>query len=307
MPLALVTGAAGFTGRHLTTLLERRGWTTVGCGHQKPTAHVDRFLIADVRSLDQVMSVVEAVRPDVVFHLAGLVAGPSSDLMQVNHGGALNLLTACRRHDSALLLVGSAAEYGPPSEPERPITEQMPCRPTTAYGRSKLLATEAALSAAENGLPVVVVRPFNLLGPGVPATTVVGHFLEKAKSMMSSGGGTVTMGSLSARRDFLAIQDAVAAYEALVVAKAWGQVVNVCAGVATPIRHLIDYMVTLSPADLVVKEDASRHPSGVAVAFGSPALSERLVGFSPSVTLDACLKETWEAAMRSDPNGAESQ
>lgn len=277
----------------------------VGCGPSAPPdPPTEPFLQLDVTSEDDVEATVETTDPDVVFHLAGIMQGSPDQIEAVIGGGVVNLVAACRSHDAGLLVVGSAAEYGSPVHPELPISEAADCNPTTPYGRAKLHATETALAFGREGGRAIVVRPFNLLGPGVPDTTVVGRFLELARPVVARGGGTVTMGPLDARRDFLAVQDAVAAYEALVAAGAWGRVVNVCSGVPTRTRSLIDRLRSLSPVPLAVIEDAGRHPAGVDTAFGDPSLLKTLVDFSPSVTLEASLQETWEAAMELGVNGS---
>ncbi len=166
---ALVTGATGFVGSHLAAALVKRG-DEVSCLARRPeqAAFIASLgaLIAP-GSLEDVESLKAALRGvDRVYHLAGLTAaGSEREFLEVNEGGTLRLIGAIRASVPSLkrfVYVSSLAAVGPTSRGAR-LTEDTPCRPVTAYGRSKL-AGEAVVRRAA-GLPWTIARPPVVYGP----------------------------------------------------------------------------------------------------------------------------------------------
>ncbi len=168
---ALVTGASGFIGRRLASTLARRGHD-VAClvRRTSKTACLEGFPVelvvgdlGDPGSLDAAVA-----GRDWVFHLAGAVqAAGESAFAAANVEGTRNLVEACLRKTPGLqrfVFVSSIAAAGP-SAPDRPGTEADEPRPATAYGRSKLEAEGVVLRSAPR-LPVTIIRPPNVLGPG---------------------------------------------------------------------------------------------------------------------------------------------
>src|SRR4051794_11161816 len=145
---ALVTGAGGFIGRSLCAHLRAEGAAVVTLGHREGDAQHYRV---DPAQLDTLIAAVDAARPDVVFHLAGVMQAPEpATYYDVNVRYAEGLLTALERTGQAAvraMLTGSAAEYGPNPE-ALPIREDMRASPVTDYGISKLAQTRIGLDAA---------------------------------------------------------------------------------------------------------------------------------------------------------------
>jgi len=165
---ALVTGATGFVGSHLAAHLAGRG-DDVRCLARQPAAAA--WLAAAGAqivpgSLDDAASLRAAVvGVDVVFHLAGATAAASeAEFLAANAAGTARLLeaaAAARPPLARFVYISSLAAVGP-ALPGRPVTEGSPCRPVTAYGRSKLAGEEIVRRAA---LPWTIVRPTAVYGP----------------------------------------------------------------------------------------------------------------------------------------------
>jgi nucleoside-diphosphate-sugar epimerase len=168
---SLVTGASGFIGRRLAAELARRGDEVVCLVRRTSrTAPLHalpvELVIGDIGDPASLLPAVSGC--DRIFHLAGLIqAAGAAPFEEANVRGTRNLVEACLRTAPDLrrfVFVSSIAAAGP-SGPDRPLTETDAPDPVSAYGRSKL-AAERIVRDAGGRLPVTVVRPPNVLGPG---------------------------------------------------------------------------------------------------------------------------------------------
>ena len=116
MPTALVTGAAGFTGKYVASALARRGYRVFGVGLGQPSG--SDWVPCDLTNKLETKDTVSRINPDVVVHLAALAFVPDNnpeDFYRVNIFGTLNLieaLTANRQPPSRVLIASSANVYG---------------------------------------------------------------------------------------------------------------------------------------------------------------------------------------------------
>jgi len=167
----LITGANGFVGSRLCAHLIRQGYRVVAQVRQSSNLRLLRNLDVEYRYCefaepDTPPEVVAGV--DFIVHNAGVTkARRKETFFIVNEQGTRNLLQAVEKHNPdvrRIVHVSSVAAAGP-STPGRPMSESDPPHPITTYGESKLAGERAALSFAER-LPVVVVRPPAVYGPG---------------------------------------------------------------------------------------------------------------------------------------------
>jgi nucleoside-diphosphate-sugar epimerase len=165
---ALVTGATGFVGSHVVDVLAARGDTVVvfarSAARAAPLARLG--VRVALGTLDDPAALAAALAGvDVVYHLAGLTAAVSeAEYLRVNADGTRQLVAAVRSVSpgARFVYVSTQAALGP-SAPGQALAEDTPCRPLTAYGRSKL-AGEAVVRAAD-GLAWTIVRPAAVYGP----------------------------------------------------------------------------------------------------------------------------------------------
>jgi len=167
----LVTGAGGFVGSRLVALLAARGtWVTAVSRHPRPTSPGGRvrWVQGDVTEPATYGAAIREV--DGVVHLAArLTARRVSEYEHANVLGTARLLEACVENCPDLrrvVVVSTVAAMGP-SRNGRLLTESDPCHPVTAYGASKLAAEEAAHDLASR-LPITILRPVFVYGPGDP-------------------------------------------------------------------------------------------------------------------------------------------
>ncbi len=307
MKIALITGAGGFFAAHLAEALARRGDCRI-VGLDLPSAApvrraLDEYLAADLADPVQAEQIIQQIQPDLVFHLAGRIRGNPDDLYRANLMAGVCLLEAVRlrKPDTRVIVTGSAAEYGKVPE-DAPVREDHPCNPSGAYALSKYALTLASMDAAHrDGMKVVVVRPFNLIGSGVPASLVVGAVLARLKAALASPGeAIVTVGNLDTQRDFIAVEDAAQAYLALIQGERWGEIFNICSGVPTTIRSVLETLLSFSPRQVRLVTDLGlARPFESPVVYGSWEKASSAFGFRPTTPLKLALFSAWKSSIGS--------
>lgn len=185
---ALVTGASGFIGGHLTESL-------VGSGYRvralvRKTSNLQWLKGFDIEliygDITDPKSLVPAVKGvDYVFHIAGETKAKDPKIYEmVNYKGTKNLFNVCLKENPRLkkfVFFSSQAAAGPSSS-LKPLKEEDPPNPVSAYGRSKLKAEEFLKKS--NGLPWIILRPPLIYGPRDPETLL---FFQILKTRMRPG------------------------------------------------------------------------------------------------------------------------
>jgi len=308
---ALVTGGHGFVASHLArALLERGDAVTVldlappllsGLTLQGVALEVE-LVEADLCDAQGVGATVEAGEFDVVFHLAAqTLVGPAmaepAATFEANVRGTWTLLEACRRAEVAAVVVASSDKaYGPSDE--LPYREGMQLRPASPYEASKAAADAIALSyRPAYGLPVAVTRFANIYGGGdlnfsrlVPEA--IAAVLDGRRPQIRSDG--------SPERDFLYVDDAVAAYLAIEHAvgaggPAAGEAFNAGGERPHSVAEVLETIAAVSGAGLDPEYHGSGNPTGeIDRQYVDSAKLRKLTGWAPEVGLEDGLGRTLE-------------
>jgi len=292
---ALITGAGGFVGPHLARELEADGSDVTG---------LDLRNGPDLLDVDAWRRVVEDHRPDVLYHLAGWSDVGASwehpiETFQVNALGTLSVIDAAlAAKTERLILISSADVYGPVPTDEQPITELHPPRPHSPYGASKQAAEVLAMQAHRaHGLDVVVVRPFNHIGPGQSPRFAAPAFATQIASAELAGGGEILHGDLSARRDMTDVRDVVRAYRLIAERGEPGEVYNVCRGDAIAMADLLDGLLDRATVPVTTAVDPARlRPVELPVLEGSNAKLAAATGWTPQIPLARSLADILDDA-----------
>lgn len=298
---ALVTGATGFIGSHLTRALVAKGvevhvFVRPGSNPWRLNdvwfrLHVHR---GDLASFEDVRRVVRAVRPETVFHLGSYVNVKRSleDVDAINRviiGGTLNLIRAILAEvpDCLFINTGTCEEYGDGPVPFR--EDQMP-RPVSPYSAAKVAATAFTQMAARSlGLKAVTVRPFLTYGPAqqplrlIPQAIIAGLLRQEFK--MTPGEQT---------REFNYVTDIVDGY--LQVARhpeVAGEIINLGNGREVQVREVVRLIFDLMGNPIEPQIGALPYRPGETWHFYSdPSKAKRLLGWEARTSLEDGLRRT---------------
>ena len=307
----LVTGAAGFVGSHLLTLLDRTNpadtslvaWrrpTATRGPAPRPTPDDDRVTWREVNLLDPtaVTRAIAKTRPTQVYHCAGVanVGGSWSNnyaTLRTNVLGTEHLLTALRDHSAhaRVLLPGSALVYRPSASA---IDETAPLGPVSPYGLSKLAQEMLGVAATtQDGTTVLVPRSFTHVGPGQALSYAASSFAQQiARIEAGRAEPVLSVGNLEARRDLTDVRDTVRAYQLLMTRGTPATPYNVCSGTAHQIQEVLDGLLANAAVDVVVRQDPSRtRPHDNPLLLGNRSKITRELGWSPEIPLSRTLTD----------------
>jgi len=303
---ALITGGGGFCAGYLARYLETQGVEVFRISSKQDGSTAGCYL-SDITRIDALAEILNAVRPDYVFHLAGITYAEDPTLFyRVNTQYAVALLSALAKTHllkTPILLVGTAAEYGKCPDEASPIFENADTRPYHHYGVSKLAQTFAGLMAySEYHLPVVVVRPFNIIGLGVPKGLVVGSWVDQIGAIFRGERPPfIEVGNLNTTRDFVEVTDVVKVYwDLLQCPMAFGEVINVCSGTPISIRLILDKLLQLAGLPIEIRTDPARVKRiDIKIHYGSNEKLRGILGYTPQIQIDSVLKQLLGDAMQS--------
>ena len=295
MPIALVTGIDGFTGRHLIPELEQAGFTVCGFGNTATLPSSVQVVECDLTDRKLTLDATQHFQPDVVVHLAGIAFAPHDDVEAIYRThvlGTRNLLEGfalCVNAPKAVLLASSANIYG--NADVTPITETTPPAPANDYSVSKL-AMEYLAKLWQEKLPITIARPFNYTGRGQSLQfllpKIVEHFKRRAPE--------IELGNLEVVRDFSDVRDVVRAYRKLIELSSKGEVFNVCSGVGHSLNDVIELMREISGHDLAVRiNPAFIRLNEIHKLVGSRAKLDAKIGREHPILLRETLRWMFEA------------
>lgn len=305
---AVVVGAAGFVGRQLAAYLSTMDLRVYGVDRIAPSGAIPG--LADLVELDileegALAAHLAVVKPQYVFHLAAQrSADPLSGVVGVNAVMALGVLRSALhlRSLKAVVVTGSAAEYGRVDQSLGLVTEETPLAPAGLYGVSKAAEWHTVRWLAGSWrLPVTYSRTFNLTGPGEPGTLVCGALSRRLADIVRKGeDGALVVHSAENVRDFLDVRDAVRAY--WLAAQAAGSrcpVFNVCSGRGASIREVAQILVSAASSSVRIEEVASADPtSDVLWQVGSHEALTAATGWEPTIALEDSLTALYLEQLR---------
>lgn len=298
----LITGGAGFIGSHLVKELVRQGqrvtvFDNLSGGKLEnlaPVADKIRFIKGDIRDNNALNEACKGV--DYIHHFAALISVAESmskpqETSEINVQGTVNVLEAARaNHVKRVVFASSAAVYG--TRPELPYTEQTSPDCQSPYAWSKQSGAELCqLYTKAYGQEAVALRFFNVYGtgqnPNSAYAAVIAKFMQLAADNQPLG---IDWDGLQSR-DFVNVQDVVAANLLAAIKGVPGEIYNVASGCTHTLLELADTIEKVSGRKLA-RVSRPKRPGDVHES--SADISKiRAIGFKPEVNLEDGLREMW--------------
>ena len=297
MESVLITGGAGFIGRHLATHLTDHDVQVTVLDNESlgDRRHLDldrvRFVAGDLRDPDVVREAVAG--QDAVVHLAAdtrvmdSIDNPGHNFDN-NVVGSFHLLNACRELGVARVVAASTggAILG---EVEPPVHEQMAPMPTSPYGASKLML-EGYLSAygSSYDLSSCALRFSNIYGPrSFHKGSVVAHFYK----LVLAGERPTVYGDGSQTRDYLYVGDLVEAIRVAMQSDVTGPY-QLGSGHGTTLNQLLDVMRSVTGRPIEV-DYVDFRPGEVRDTWCQVDKARAAFGYDPTTSLEDGLRQTW--------------
>jgi UDP-glucose 4-epimerase len=296
----LITGGAGFIGSNIAHRLVADGHTV---------RVLDNFSTGQLANLDGIQDSIDLIDGDIrdywtvtaairdikcVLHQAAVASVPMSvenplSTNQVNVGGSLNVLEAARLAGvRRVVLASSSAVYG--DDPTLPKKEDTPASPMSPYAVHKLINERyAAVYNDLYGLDTVCLRYFNVFGPRQDPNGDYAAVIPKFIDRLNRGQAPVVFGDGAQTRDFIYVDDCVAAN--LLAAEhdgIAGKVFNVAGGSQITLNQLLDCLKDTIGTEIAAQYDPPREGD----ILHSYASIERFAefGFRPQVSFEEGLK-----------------
>ena len=312
MAVALVTGARGFVGGWLAKALLERGERVVSFDKrrltEKPSAigmlGIEEDLVqieGDLGNADELERVLRDNAVDTVFHLAaetivGTVQASPVQGFESNVRGTWTLLQACLEGGiDRVVFASSDKAYG--AHDELPYREDFPLQPTAPYEASKAAADLIARSYWHSyGLPVAVTRFANIYGGG---DLNFSRLIPEAVSAALDGRAPVLRSDGSPERDFLYVEDAAAAYLAIVDGldrdDVRGEAFNAGGGRSYPVGEVVALIARLAGTGVEPDIRGAGNPEGeIDRQYVDPRKIRERLGWEPAVGLEEGLQRTLE-------------
>jgi GDP-4-dehydro-6-deoxy-D-mannose reductase len=304
---ALIIGAGGFVGKYLIDSLNSAGYNVSATKLNFEQFNDNICKTCSVYDLDicsdgQIAEILQKSQPDVVFHLAALSSVMISwknvkKTFEINTLGAINLLESVRNYNKnvRIVLIGSSEEYGFTSGSKMPVSEYAVVNPNNPYAISKLSQSCLGRMYAEAfNMNVVIMRAFNHIGPMQPLGFVVPDFCHQIAAIeRGKMDNTIITGNLEAMRDFTDVRDITQGYIACAEKAASGEIYNIGSGRAVSIKWILDYLCSLSTADIKVKIDPAKiRPIEVPVVQADITKITAQTGWKTRYTIEQSLENT---------------
>ena len=317
----LITGITGFVGSYLADyILEHHPEVELfgACRWRSPLDNIKHLIglvpiiVGDLIDPSAVRHILEASKPDRIFHLAAQSYVPASfrqprETLNTNIMAELNLLHGLREKlAGSMLVAGSSEEYGKVERGTGPINEQHELLPLSPYAVSKVCQDLLAYQYNQAyGVHVVRTRAFNHEGPrrgDVFATSAFCKQIAQIETGLQKN--KILVGNLEAIRDYTDVRDIVKGYWLALEKGSPGDVYNFCSGAATgiwynpannkriwSISELLTFLLKQAQVtDIEVVKDPERYrPADVPFLFGDFTKANQELGWKPEIRLE----QTW--------------
>ncbi|MEX6505848.1 NAD-dependent epimerase/dehydratase family protein [Jiella sp. M17.18] len=303
MKRIIVTGGNGYVGRELVRLLYGDHQVCIvdhlrGGGLRFRPDETAKVSVAriDICDGDALGKLFEEFVPDTIVHLAAIHYIPECEeqpeaAVRTNVLGTVTLLSrapeGCR-----IVFASSGAVYKPDRLPHAETSAQ---QPSDIYGLTKLHGEHyVANFARKRSLAAVVVRLFNVVGPGETNP----HLFPELVAQLKAGRRTIQLGNLWPKRDYIHVRDAARGFmkTALGDGVAPGECVTVNLGTsaAYSVSEVVEKLRAVCDIDFEIQQDASRlRPVDRPFLAADTSRMRSRFGWQPELTVDDAMADLW--------------
>ncbi len=299
---SLITGVGGFVGPYLVQHLVESGHKVYGIERAERKVKDCLVYTADILDRKKVPEIIEKVKPDYIFHLAGQssveVSWKEPKLtMDINVNGTKNLLNSIvkAKIKPKMVVVSSSEIYGNPIK--LPLKESHPLKPISPYGESRLRQEQAVHEfTKKHDMDIVIARSFPHTGPGQIPKFVCPAFAEQiVKIERGKAKAVIKVGNLDNERDFSDVRDVVRAYLLMADKCRKGEAYNVCYGRAWKIKKILKYLLKLSTVKPKIVVDAGKlRKNDMKKVVGSYEKLNKETGWKPGIKFEKTLEDIFE-------------
>jgi len=277
-----VSGSGGFIGTHLVKAISELGLEVI-C--------LDARNGIDMTRWEQLACTPEF---DVFVHLAAKSFVPDSwnhprDFYHTNIVATLNALELCRLHGARMLYTSSYV-YGVPRY--LPIDENHPVIAFNPYAKSKLMGERLCRNFHEDfGVPVKIIRPFNVYGLGQNGKFLIPTIISQAKT------GTIRLNDPNPKRDFVFVNDLVSAYMRAIQSNETNcEIFNIGSGVSYSVREIVQIVQGHFGKELDIHFSEKIRANEISDTVADIRKAADVLRWQPKVDLTTGIKRMLEAA-----------
>ena len=315
-----ITGITGMVGSHLTDyLLENTDWEIYGLLRWNDKLDNIDHLVQNINNKERVyleygdindyasmLSVLDKVKPDYVFHLAAQSYPKTSfesplETLETNILGTAKLLDAIRRLklDPVIHVCASSEVFGRVPKEFLPIHEDVTFHPASPYAISKVGTDLVGRFYAEAyGMTVMTTRMFTHTGPRRGDVFAESTFAKQI-AMIEAGlqEPVIKVGNLDSLRTWSDVRDAVRAYHMLVtINPTSGEYYNIGGTHTCSVRDMLNHLVSLSTVkDIKVEIDPERlRPIDADLQVPDTTKFSNHTGWKPEIPFEKTMKDLLE-------------
>ena len=287
---ALVTGSAGFIGKHVSRAMLADGFDVTGYDQKDTDEPGVESVIGDFLDLG---SLTAAVRGhDVIVHIGAIgdvyLAATNPELAAaVNVTGSTNIALAAEEAGARVVYASTWEVYGDPVY--EPVDEKHPCEPDHPYNITKLAGERMLLAANRlRDVPVIALRLGTAYGLGMRPNSVFEIFIAKALA----GEPITIQGDGSQGRQFTHARDIARAFVAAAKSEARGMPLNVVSPEMISIKQLAELVTERFPTEVTYGQP---RPGDVTPSYVSASRIEEVLGWKAEVSFEEGMEELLSA------------
>jgi UDP-glucose 4-epimerase len=301
----VVTGANGFVGLQAVRTLVGAGHNVLALDNLRygPWRFRDeeqarfQMSVTDLRDRAATEKAISGFKPEAIIHLAAIHFIPecerlADEAVAINVQGTVNLLMACPAN-CRFVFASTAAVYAPNDDAHR-ITD--PIGPMDVYGFTKLSGEHfVTYYSAQRGFPAVIVRLFNVVGPGETNP----HILPEIMKQLQRGERNLQLGNTSPKRDYIYVADVAdgfiaAATQPMPAGASGTPVVNLGSGKSYSVDELVGFVAEIIGEPIKITVDPARvRKSDRPHLLADTTELRSYFGWNGKTDIKSALRETW--------------